>query len=76
MNTKSFDEILKQRLTEDEIKEIEKEVGSTRVQMRFDGTLDLRAEIKVAAARRNMSMSQWITRVLVEQLKKEKQYNS
>lgn len=38
-------------------------------------TPELRHEVKMRAAMRNISMSLWVTRAIYEQLKKEKQYD-
>lgn len=43
-----------------------------RVQVAFDTTLDMRAEIKIWAARRNISVSSWINRAINERIMKEK----
>lgn len=40
----------------------------------FEVPEELHKQIKVAAARRNISMSLWITRELVRKLKKEETY--
>lgn len=42
----------------------------------FDMAKDLHTEVKVIAARRNISMSLWVTRAIYEALKKEKQFDS
>lgn len=42
-----------------------------RIQVAFDTTLDLRAEIKIWAARRNISVSSWINRAIYERIQKE-----
>lgn len=43
-----------------------------RIQMAFDTTLDIRAEIKICAAKRNISISAWINRAIYERIAKEK----
>lgn len=42
-----------------------------RVQVAFDTTLDMRAEIKICAAKRNISVSSWISRAIYERIQKE-----
>ena len=41
----------------------------------FSIPLDLRTEVKVISARRNISMGLWVTRAIYEALKKEKQFD-
>lgn len=47
--------------------------GIKRTQISFDIHPDLHAQIKIAAAIRNISMNLWLTRAIHEALKKEKQ---
>ena len=42
----------------------------------FCMSAELRHEIKMVAARRNVSMSLWVTRAIYEALRKEKQYDT
>lgn len=45
-----------------------------RKKINLDISAALHRDIKVASARRNVSMSKWINRALIEYLKKETRY--
>lgn len=46
-----------------------------RVQMAFDTTLDIRAEIRILAAKRNITVGTWIKRAIHERIVKEQREN-
>jgi predicted HicB family RNase H-like nuclease len=47
-----------------------------RKQMIFDINPELHMQVKIMAARRNVSLSLWVTRAIYEQLKKETRYDA
>ncbi len=47
-----------------------------RIRITFDTDINLRAEIKSRAARRNISLKTWIERAILEQVKREDKYDS
>ena len=47
-----------------------------RIQIAFDVPLELRQEIKVRAARRNISMNLWIMRAIYRALEKEDSFGT
>jgi predicted HicB family RNase H-like nuclease len=51
-------------------------VKKQRKQMIFDINPELHMQIKIMAARRNVSLSLWVTRAIHEQLKKETRYDA
>jgi hypothetical protein len=51
-----------------------KEENSRRAQLAFDVNEELHTEIKILAARRNISMNMWLNRAIQERIKKEHQY--
>ena len=51
-----------------------KEMGPTDVKFLFWLNKDLRTEIKVRAAARNISMAHWIIQAIVERIKKEERF--
>jgi predicted transcriptional regulator len=52
------------------------EEDKKRILMSFDIEPELRTEVKVLAARRNISMALWITRAIREKIQKEKQFDA
>jgi predicted HicB family RNase H-like nuclease len=47
-----------------------------RAQIAFDVDAELRADIKIRAAKRNISMNLWIMRAIYQAIRKEDQYKS
>lgn len=50
------------------------ETKKKRYQIAFDVSKDLHTEVKILAAKRNISMNLWIARAIQERILKDKKY--
>ena len=50
-------------------------MNKKRTQIAFDVSIEVRTQIKILAAKRNISMNLWLMRAIADRIKKETQYD-